>query len=362
MRVMSDGPVYLHIGLKKTGTSYLQSLYRANSEALEAQGLSMVPSNQVLSRQLVRALKGQLEAGIDGPRARRALKRLPGELAEAPGDRILITDEVFGGCSPEQVARLGDLLGGREAHVLLTVRDIARTIPSAWQQTIKGGSRMSYERFVEAVVARDGEAASAFWHAYDVPVLLERWHGLVAPERINLVVLPPPGGAPTVLLDRFSGVLGIDPASLTPERVRANESIGRPQAELLRRINGLLSDRTMRRDVHGAVLKRGFAIGVLAPQQGERIPMPLAHRDWCEQHADATIATLKARGYAVAGDLEELRPPASAFADELDEIPEADVTEAALRALAAVLDEQADRFREHREANRAAAREANRGS
>lgn len=356
---MSDGPVYLHIGLKKTGTSYLQSLYRANTEALEAQGLSMVPSNQVLSRQLVRALKGQLEAGIDGPRARRALKRLPGELAEAPGDRILITDEVFGGCTPEQVARLGELLGDRETHVLLTVRDIARTVPSAWQQTIKGGSQMPYERFVEAVVARQGEAAAAFWHAYDVPALLERWQGLVPPERTNLVVLPPPGAAPTVLLDRFSDVLGIDPAMLTPERIRANESIGRPQAELLRRVNGLLDDRTLRRDVHGAVLKRGFAIGVLAPQGGDKIPMPSAQRDWCEQYADETIATLKDRGYAVAGDLEELRPPQSAFAEELDVIPEEAVMEAALHALATVLDEKADAFREHREANRAAARAAN---
>ncbi|HWJ81980.1 MAG TPA: hypothetical protein VNS55_07075 [Nocardioides sp.] len=351
---MSDGPVYLHVGLKKTGTSYLQSILRANTEALEAQGLSMVPHNQVASRQLVRALKGQLEEGVDAPRAKRALVRFPRELAEAPGDRVLVSDEVFGGSTPEQVERLGEALGGREAHLLLTVRDIARTIPSAWQQTIKGGSRFPYERYVDAVVARDGDVANAFWHSYDVPALLERWRGLVAPERMHVVLLPPPGAAPTVLLDRFCGVLGIDPASLTAETVRANESLGRAQAELLRRLNGELAEATFRRDLHGPVLKRGFAIGVLAPQKGDRIPMPAGHRAWCEEHAEGVIEALVRGGYDIVGDVAELRPHESAFAEELEPITDEQVADAAVRALAVLLDGQVEDLRQEREAARAA--------
>lgn len=354
MAGMSDGPVYVHIGLKKTGTSYLQSLLRANPEALGAQGLTMVPHNQIASRQLVRALKGQLQEGVDAPRAKRALDRLPRELAQAPGDRVLISDEVFGGSTEEQVARLGEALGGREAHLLVTVRDIARTIPSAWQQTVKGGSQVPYEEFVEAVVAGEGEVAAGFWRAYDVPAMLRRWSVLVAPERMHVVLLPPPGAAPTVLLDRFCGPLGIDPASLTAESVRANESLGRPQAELLLRINGLLAPASFRRDLHGPVLKRGFAIGKLAPQKGERIPMPGRHRDWCARHAAEVIETLGAGGYDVIGDLAELEPPESAFADELPPVDEREVTEAALRALASLLDDQVADLRRQRDANRAA--------
>lgn len=354
MSGMSDGPVYLHIGLKKTGTSYLQSLLRANPDALGAQGLTMVPHNQIASRQLVRALKDQLQEGVDAPRARRALQRFPRELAAAPGDRVLVSDEVFGGSTEEQVARLGEALGGREAHLLITVRDIARTIPSAWQQTVKGGSQVPYETFVDAVVSREGEVAAGFWRAYDVPAMLDRWKGLVEPSRMHVVLLPPPGAAPTVLLDRFCGVLGIDPASLTAESVRANESLGRAQAELLLRINGLLAPPTFRRDLHGPVLKRGFAIGVLAPQKGDRIPMLAQHRAWCEEHARGVIDALGSGGYDVVGDLAELHPHDSAFADELTPVDEREVTDAALRALATILDGQVADLRRERDANRAA--------
>jgi hypothetical protein len=345
---MSDGPVYLHVGLKKTGTSYLQEIFRANEDVLAAQGLSIVPDSQIATRQLVRALKGQLQEGIDGPRARRALRRLPRELDAAPGDRILITDEVFGGSTPEQVTTLGSKLGGRETHLVLTVRDLARTIPSAWQQTIKGGSAMRYEDFVESVVSGEGEAANGFWRAYGVPELLERWQHLVPAERMHLVVLPQPGAAPTVLLDRFCGVLGIDPSALPPQTSRANESLGRGQAELLRRLNEGWSELARRRDLHNAVIKRGFGLRVLAPLGGERIKVPMHHRDWVEEHTVRTIDALKQGGFDIVGDLDELRPPDSAFTEDLPPVDDTMVAEAATQALHVLLENQVAELHQHR--------------
>ncbi|GAA3815648.1 hypothetical protein [Nocardioides panacisoli] len=357
---MSDGPVFLHVGLKKTGTSYLQEIFRANEDALAAQGLSMVPGSQIATRQLVRALKGQLQEGIDGPRARRALVRLPRELDEAPGDRVLITDEVFGGSTPEQVTTLGKKLGPREVHLVLTVRDLARTIPSAWQQTIKGGSAMPYDDFVASVVSGEGEAANGFWRAYGVPELLQRWAHLVPPERMHLVVLPQPGAAPTVLLERFCSVLGIDPATLPPAANRANEALGRGQAELLRRLNEGWSDLARRRDLHNTVIKRGFGLRVLSPLGGDRIRLPAQYRPWVEEHTARTIDTLRQGGFAVVGELGELQAPDSAFAVDLPPVDEAMVAEAATQALHVLLENQVAELYQHR-IERAAQRRLERG-
>lgn len=345
---MSEGPVYLHVGLKKTGTSYLQSVLRANLDVLERQGLSVVPETVVGTRQLVRSLRGLLEEGVDDPAAASAVDRLPQQLAAAPGDRVLVTDELLGGATADEAARLVAALGGREAHLVLTVRDLGRTIPSAWQQTVKSGSKFSYPDFLSSIASGNGQPAKAFWGAYDVPALLERWAPVVPADRVHVVLVPPPGGAPTLLLERFCGVLGLDPGALDLGSPRANESLGLAQAELLRRLNQRWSPTAKRRDLHTQVIQRGFAGKVLAPVDGERTRVPAELRTWVAERTAHVVEVLSAGGYHLVGDLAELTPPDTAFTDAPQEVDEAAVAEAATVALHALLEDQVAR-RERRQ-------------
>lgn len=338
---MSSGPVHLHVGLMKTGTSYLQNLLRANTATLERQGLSLVPDNQVQAHRIAMDLRGLTDARAGLPAAAGALDRLRDDLDGAPGDRCLLTEETLGRASREEVARLGEVLGGREAHLVVTVRDIARTIPSAWQQAVKGGRGYRYEAYVEQLVAHDGPRAAGFWAAYDVPTMLARWDALMPPDRVHVVVLPPPGAAPTVLLERFCSVLGIDPSTLELPAVRGNESLGRAQAEVLRRMNRRLSDAAKRRDFHGAVVKRGFALGVLAPQGGDRILLPAQHASWAADYAAGLGEALTAGGYDVVGDVAELAPVAASFDDAVRRVGDDEVADAAVQALVDLIEEQA---------------------
>lgn len=346
--VMTRGPVLVHIGLMKTGTSYLQSLLRASTEELARQGLVMVPDTQPRSRELARALRGALDEEADLPRARTAVERLGTELEAAGDHRVLISDETLAVATPAQVSRLGAALGDREAHVVVTARDPARILPSAWQQTVKGGSQDSFEEYLHRVTQGKG---SGFRRTYDLVHVLERWAGLAPPERTHVVTLPPPGAAPTVLRDRFCEVLGVDGGSLRQGATRTNESLGVAQAELMRRLNGRLSPLTFRRDLHGPVVKRGFAIAVLAAQGGQRLMVPEGLRPWCEEQGQRTRAWIEDRGCRVVGDLDDLLPRYASFGPA-PTASETEVAGAAEAALASLLDARAEELAQQRRRGR----------
>jgi hypothetical protein len=353
MGAMPGPTVFLHVGLKKTGTSYLQGIFWASVAALEAQGLSMVPPRQIDTFHLMLDVRDRYDPRSDPPRAGRSLERLPGELAAAAGDRALVTEESLAAASPEQVARLAAALEGQDVHLVLTLRDLARQIPSAWQQQLQAGGSVAFEEYVEAVAARKGPGSKRFWRSQDVLPILDNWEAFVPRERVHLVTVPPSGSTPGLLLSRFCEVLGVDPASLAPPPEDDNVSLGRVQAEVLRRVNGLLPQEARRRDRYGDVGKRWFARRVLGPQQGERALLPRRFESWAVQQADDVVASLTERGYRVAGDLADLRPRPESFGDETERVAEEQVADASTRALAAILEERVA----HTDAARARRRE-----
>lgn len=331
--------VYVHVGLKKTGTSYLQSIFWQSTGALAEQGLAMLPQTQPATFHLMLDVRdrGRPE---DPPEVADAVSRLPAQLAEVTAPRALVTEESLAAATPEQVSRLMGALAGHEVHLVLTVRDLGRQIPSAWQQSLKATRTFTFDEYVDSVVRGEGPAARAFWPAQDILDVLDRWGASVPREQVHLVTVPPPGGAPGLLLERYCAVLGVDPGSLDTEVARGNPALGRVQAEVLRRVNAALPRAARRRHVYGPVVKRAFVPTTLAAQAGEPALVPAEHRGWCLEQAYRVTATLADRGYDVVGDLADLVPPPAAF-DEAYEPPSAeDVADAAAAALADLLQER----------------------
>ena len=131
--------VFLHLGLQKTGTSYLQGVFQENVAALAGQGLDLIPANRREAFELMLVVRERFNPERDPARAAAALDRIAAELAAAPGDRALVSQESLAAARPRQVRRLLDACGDREVHVVLTVRDLARQLPSSWQQELKAG-------------------------------------------------------------------------------------------------------------------------------------------------------------------------------------------------------------------------------
>jgi hypothetical protein len=328
-----EGSVYLHVGLKKTGTSYLQSIFRASTEELLGQGLALVPKHEPAGHRLALAILGRKTAGDP-------LGALPRQLAAASGNRCLITQEKLGGADAQQITGLAPALAGHELHVVVTVRDVARTIPSAWQQYVKAGRPDRYDEFLDALLSEQRtDITQAFWRDHGVVDLVRRWGRLTTPSRTHVVVVPPEGSPPEMLLSRFCTVIGVQPDGLANAVAARNESLGLAQVEVLRRLNETRGDHAAA--IYGQVYKREFARGVLAAQQGRRPVLPAGSEPWCRTYTERVVAELGSGGYDVVGDLEDLRPPGSAFTAQPQEVSDPELSTAAIAALGALLDRRA---------------------
>lgn len=303
------GRAYVHVGCPKTGTTYLQSVLWASEAALGDQGVTLPLGGVNDHFRVALALRNLLDPAFDPPTTFRALDQLGAAIAGTSSSHVLISHEVLAPATPAQAAELLDVLTGYEVHVIITARDLARQIPSGWQQRVKQRAVTSYEDFVEAVLART-EPARDFWLNQDVAQVAASWGSGVPAERVHLVTLPPPAASSGTLLERFSSVIGVDPASLNVAKARSNPPLGAAQAELLRRVNVALGDRLPHpRAGYARSAKVYLANQVLAAQGGK--PQELTG-DQLRRARDISadmIARLDGVGYDVVGDLGELLPP-----------------------------------------------------
>ena len=331
---MTTRTCFLHIGLPKTGTSYLQSIMRQSRPALAAQGFGLLPSRKGSPFHLMLAVRDELSAEMDPPQAFAALEDFRADAAAASWERTLVSQELLGAAEPDQIAVLLDALPDYETHVIVTVRDLAGFLPSAWQQHVKARGVLPFAVYLDRFAASDREIPHP---AYDLHRVLDRWDVHVPADRMHIVVLPKRGTAETVLLDRFCSVLGVDPRTLDTEAPVSNASLGLVQAELLRRVNVELGDRLPHpRAGYREQGKVFLGETILSPQRGDVARLPRGTAEWCHQSSESLVARLNGSGYDVVGDLNDLMPQFSAFADDQD-VSEGEIAAAAASALATVL-------------------------
>ena len=133
--------VYLHIGLPKTGTTFLQAALWANKSALGERGV-LVPG-----RHHRRHLLASLDLREDPKLARR-----PGDVAHPwqdlveeilawDGPSAVVSHEFFAAASEAQVRRALESFPDMELHVLITARDMVSLGLSRWQEWVKNGGR-----------------------------------------------------------------------------------------------------------------------------------------------------------------------------------------------------------------------------
>jgi len=316
---------YLHIGLHKTGTTYFQHLMAANRAPLREHGILYPGGNGRPNQHLaVLDLLGRRVVRGEDRRIAGAWSMLVEESGSVAAD-VLISEEHLSVARPAQVRQAVAAFDGREVHVVVTVRDLARVLVSAWHEEIKVGSSRPWEEFTSSVrdPAQVGTSpARGFYARQDLPVILERWAKVVPAERIHVVTVPPRGAPPDLLVSRLGSVIGFEPDRLTQPAGWGNPAVGLLGTELLRRLNPALSELNQRqRDrVLKQVLARVLAQGV------ETVPLGVTDAElaWARERTAGVTAAVRAGGYDVVGDLADLEPqpvhgrsPQDVGADEL---------------------------------------------
>src|SRR5688500_11303527 len=90
--------LFVHVGLQKTGTSYLQGVMLRNREVLAAQGLDLVPATKRESFHLMLDVRDRYTPGRDPESVATSLERFEADLAAAPGPRALYSQESLAAC------------------------------------------------------------------------------------------------------------------------------------------------------------------------------------------------------------------------------------------------------------------------
>lgn len=338
--------LYLHVGLPKSGSTFVQSVLGSNRGALKDQRYVYPFVRQ----------EGMFHAAVEmaGSPERWGLEREQVEgtfewllrRGRRIGGTVVISHEIFGWADGDQIDRIRELVADFEVHVVITVRDLGRTLTAEWQERVKNGARFTFEHYAANILhdLPEGDSDQTdFWPSQNLITHLDHWQALAPPERIHVVVTPPSGAAPEVLWARFADALGLDPEAVDLGEVPLrNESLGIGQIAFLRHVLQALDGR-LEQPWRSRVAKRWFAQTLLSRARSPRPVTPPEMAERLSGVARAWIDQVRSGGFAVHGDLAELLP---VIGDETARHPD-DATDAdMLSGLPAVVAEMLLRTRD----------------
>ncbi|MDQ4007255.1 MAG: hypothetical protein M3211_04050 [Actinomycetota bacterium] len=310
----SEGPrtpprVFVHVGAPKTGTTFLQNVLWTNRDALAEDGVLYPYARPHEHFAAMLDLRERAWGAKPAGHWRGTWDAVASRAASWTGHTVVLGNEVLGGANERQIRRLVDSLAPAEVHVLFTARDLARQLVSDWQEHLKHKHTITLEDFVDELVEHGLDArppfGEMFWGLHDAAHVLSRWARVVPADRVHVVTLPPPGGPRDALWQRFCQVTGLDPTRYSLDVRRANPSLGRSEAELVRRLNKRVGDLPT---PHYDFLVRQRLGGGPLHGSGGRIVLPEGRMPWVLERSRALVDQLAAAGYDVVGDLDDLLP------------------------------------------------------
>jgi hypothetical protein len=296
--------LFVHIGLPKTATSYLQTIIWSNRDALRERGVVVPGTERRDHLWASRTVRGDRNQERAPERHRTAWGRIRAELAAADGTG-LVSHEFFAAASAEQAVSMVDALAPAEVHLVVTAREPLGLFAASWQESLKNGSTTPMPEYAREVSPRPADIWN--WRTLDLRLVLERWSAAVPAERIHVLVLDPDAPRDDVW-HRFAGIVGFATDGLDLSGSFPNTSMGVVEAETLRRVNGRLRGFRSAFD-RGVYIRTFLADERLVPRGGERFwPEPDQVED-CRRRGEETIEFLRRTPVDVVGDLDHLRVP-----------------------------------------------------
>ena len=314
----------LHVGLMKSGTTFLQGRLDANREQLAAQGVHFAGPGWARHAKAVTDLM-EMPHRVEG-----AWADLREEIRAHEGVSV-ISMEYLGPARPKRIQQLVDDFPGTRLEVVITARDLGRTVPSLWQETLKNGRTWTWAEYVDGL-RTDTDAGKAFWRQQDLAAITQRWVEGVGADQVTVLTVPPKGAPTELLWDRFREIAGIAESEWR-EAPRANESLGVASALLMRRVNLELADLSKQRYKKRV---KALAKHTLVKRKGDEDSIGFTVPDWLRERAAAANKQVTDLGVRVVGDLAELEPVDVKGVDPSAITPEQEL-EAAVFGLGAVL-------------------------
>jgi hypothetical protein len=306
MSTAPEATTILHIGAPKCGSTALQSALFLNREALKNQGIEYVSGREhwASAAQAVVGVADEISGRVPPISEWQSMvglaRRVTGE-----GRRALISSEWFASADEPRVERIVRDLGAESLSIVLTIRPLTSTLPSAWQQRLKFGSTIGLQAWLETVFFRPEEPLSKrVWlkHRYDA--IARRWSEVVGPENVTVVVVDEKNRSG--IFDDFSRIVGVPLGTLSVQPKRTNPSLSAFEADVLAELNAMFFAQGGTLREYRTGVYRTFDGYVNSVRQGEvqKSRIPSAMRSAVYERNNEIAQGLGAIGCAIVGDLE----------------------------------------------------------
>lgn len=336
---MAPGDVMIHIGPPKTGSTSIQTTMAARREELAGLGV-LYPGSGVRAKFSGWAVMGVRPRGMRKPRMAE-WDELVREVNDS-GLKAVVSSEAFGRADEDAIGRMVASFGAERVHVVSVGRRLDKALPSLYQEKVKKFLAMTYEEWLEYILAGDDIDAilKSFPPGQQHALTVRKWSQHLDPARFHLICSDE-NNRP--LMPRsFEKLLDLPEGFLEPIAT-ANESLDRTSVEMLRQLNGLKKAHGWTDDFYRKMVFYGAVKGLRqrewAPED-TKVPTPPA---WALARirtlADHTIASLREQGPHVIGDLGSLRPGEDVAAPESPLVESSTVAmDAVVAALAGAID------------------------
>jgi hypothetical protein len=306
---LEPGARLLHIGPHKTGTSAVQGAFHLARPLLAGHGVIYAGTGRQPMRPALAVAGRPAMLGEARPEMAH-WDKLVQDVHAAGDQRVLISSEFFADGDDEAARRVVAGLGGPRVHVVVTLRPLARIMPSQWQQFLQNGLCTPYLEYLGKVL-REPDRTPRFWQRHRHDKLVARWAAAAGADNVTVIVVD--GSDPLALLRTFESLLGLPAGLLVPEDEVVNRSLTLAEAEVVR----LLNEEFKRREWPETSYAKFLRYGAVQEMKSRR-PLPgepgITTPAWAiEQLAEISAEmtrNIAALGVRVIGDLSALSTPA----------------------------------------------------
>jgi hypothetical protein len=317
----------LHIGPRKTGTTFLQRALTACADDLERSGIQYAPiagHNHVTAVADVAVAAGDTEPGTWEGRDGSDYEQLVDAVNGYRGTSV-VSAEYLATVRRPTAKRF---LSGFDCaiDVVITARDLTRVLPSHWQQHIRNGGTQSFcdllrvrERQRQERQTWETEQRHNFWRSYCYGDLVTRWSALPGVRSLTFVTVPAASSDPSDLWRRFRIATGLElqdqPPALT-DRLR-NAGLAAAQATLIAAENA----RALRegKGKRGVIQSHQWLLAAFEAdtERGRPAVIPDEFAASVRGWIDEDLEQLKALDSLVVGDLSDLDVREASFGPTL---------------------------------------------
>ena len=322
--VSAKPKIVLHIGTMKSGTTYLQHGLLSQLSQLAENGwlypMAFAPARGAINHErAIYGLVGNHIPWVDSATAQRMAPQWQKLFSEvsASENNVLLSAEAVAAMLEDGIEQLLSALPDRDIEVVLTARDLARVLPSSWQQSVRNGRPYGYEEYFDRIkrakeLPIDESVGSNFWRSYQLSDVVSRWQKFIPLANISIVTVPTKSSSDS-LWARFINALNLPLETTEPkfDDKKAHTSITWPEAEVLTQLNQKWAKQGKPKKAQDQLRRRIVQEGFQhRANRGRAIALTAPWLSLTEQWAAQDVEQLLQIGVRIHGDINELLVPA----------------------------------------------------